>query len=63
MPAYRIEALERFTVRTTYYVTAASEAQAEQLCSNGQVPYDGVSIEEDPGEWLTTLSVELLEEG
>ncbi len=38
MPKYRIEALETFVVRTTYYVEASGPKRAEALCRAGKVP-------------------------
>lgn len=61
MPHYRIEALEKFIVRTAYEVEAASPEQAEQLCRDGKVGYDEHSIEEGDEEWLETVSIEPLE--
>ena len=58
MPKYRVEALEKFVVRTTYYVEAKSAKQAEALCRAGKVAYDDKTIEEGDEEWLETVSVE-----
>ena len=58
MPKYRVEALEKFIVRTTYYVTAKNPKQAESLCRGGKVAYDDKTIEEGDEEWLETVSVE-----
>ena len=58
MPKYRVEALEKFIVRTTYYVEAKSPKQAEALCREGKVAYDDKTIEEGDEEWLKTVSVE-----
>lgn len=58
MPRYRVEALEKFVVRTTYYVEATSRKQAETLCRTGKVAYDNSTIEEGDEEWLETVSVE-----
>ena len=33
---YRVEALEKFVVRTTYYVEAKNPKQAEALCRDGK---------------------------
>ncbi len=57
MPKYRIEALEKFIVRTKYYVTAESPEQAEELCRDGKVAYDDQSIEEGDEDWLETVSI------
>ena len=51
---YRVEALEKFVVRTTY------DVEAEALCKSGQVAYDDKTIEEGDEEWLETVSVEEL---
>ena len=57
MPQFRVEALEKFIVRTVYHVTADSPEQAERLCREGQVGYDKHSIEEGDEEWLETVSI------
>jgi hypothetical protein len=61
MPTYRVEALEKFIVRTTHRVTANTPAQAEQLCREGRVSYDEKTIEEGDEEWLETVSIESLD--
>ena len=58
MPKYRIEALEKFVVRTIYHVDADSPEEAEKLCKSGDVAYDDKSIEEGDEEWIETVSVE-----
>jgi hypothetical protein len=59
MPKYRVEALEKFVVRTVYEVEAADPQQAEARCKSGHVAYDQCSIEESGNEvWLETVSVE-----
>jgi len=58
MPKYRIEALERFIIRTIYLVEANSPDEAEKLCKAGNVAYEDKSIEEGDDEWLETISVE-----
>jgi len=58
MPQYRVEALEKFVVRTTYHVAARSPKRAEALCRAGKVAYDDKTIEEGDEEWLETVSVE-----
>lgn len=62
MPKYEVEALERFVVRTTYFVEADSQEQAEALCKSGSVSYDAKNIEEGDEEWLETVSVEIVSE-
>lgn len=57
MPSYRVEALEKFLVRTVYYVDAASEQEAVDKCKAGDVPYEKHEIEEGDDEWIDTLSV------
>lgn len=54
---YRVEALEKFVVRTTYYVDAKNRRQAEALCREGKVAYDDKVIEEGDEEWIETVSV------
>jgi len=61
MPQYRVEALEKFVVRTVYYVEAKSRKQAESLCRSGQVAYEDKTIEEGDEEWLKTVCVEKCE--
>ncbi len=58
MPRYRVEALEKFIVRTVYHVEAADEEEAEALCRTGEVAYEGKTIEEGDEEWIETISVE-----
>ena len=58
MPKFRIEALEKFIVRTVYQAEAGTPEQAEQLCRNGKVAYDNRTIEEGDEEWLETVSIE-----
>ena len=58
MPKYRIEALEKFIVRTVYIVDADTPEQAEQLCKDDDVAYDDKTIEEGDEEWLETVSVD-----
>ena len=59
MPVYRIEALERFVIRTVDQVEADTPQQSEELCRNGEVGYDEKAIEEGDEEWLETVSVEI----
>ena len=59
MPRYRVEALEKFIVRTVYEASAESQEKAEQLCRDGRVAYDEISIEEGDEEWLETLSIDV----
>ena len=55
---FRVEALEKFVVRTVYTgVEAHDAAEAERLCRDGEVGYDGKEIEEGDEEWLETVSV------
>lgn len=58
MPKYRVEALEKFIVRTVYHVDAGSPERAEALCKSGDVAYEKSSIEEGDEQWLETVSVE-----
>ena len=58
MRRYRIEALEKFIVRTVYFVEADTPEQAEQLCKSGETAYDQQTIEEGEEQWLETVSVE-----
>ena len=58
MPRYRVEALEKFVVRTVYLVEADTPEQAEQLCKSGETAYEEKSIEEGDEEWIETVSVE-----
>ena len=62
MPTFRIEALEKFIVRTVYRVEADTPQQAEELCQSGEVGYDEKAIEEGDEEWLETVSVEIADE-
>ena len=58
MPRYRVEALEKFVVRTFYHVEADDPQEAEALCKAGEVAYDDTTIEEGDEEWIETVSVE-----
>lgn len=58
MARYRVEALEKFLVRTVYFVEAASKREAVRRCKAGDVPYEDHEIEEGDDEWIETLSVE-----
>jgi hypothetical protein len=58
MPIFRVEALEKFVVRTIYVVEAATPEQAEAKCKEGNAAYDQSEIEEGDEEWLETISVE-----
>jgi len=62
MPIYRIEALEKFVVRTVYHVDADTPQQAAELCKSGEVGYDEKAVEEGDEEWLETVSVEIADE-
>lgn len=61
MPKYRVEALEKFVVRTVYHVDANDPAEAETLCKSGDAAYDTKTIEEGDEEWIETVSVEVCE--
>jgi hypothetical protein len=63
MPQFRVEALEKFVVRTVYHVEADSPEQAEAICTAGEVAYDSKTIEEGDEEWLETVSVEEMSSG
>jgi hypothetical protein len=58
MPRYRVEALEKFVVRTYYHVESADAEEAEGLCKAGEVAYDEKVIEEGDEEWIETVSIE-----
>jgi hypothetical protein len=58
MPRYRVDALEKFLVRTTYFVDANSPVEAEHSCRDGKVPYESHQIEGGNDEWIETLSVD-----
>lgn len=58
MPRYRVEALEKFVVRTIYYVDTKTPEKAVALCKSGEVAYDTSSVEEGDEEWLETVAVE-----
>lgn len=58
MPQFRVNALEKFLVKTTYLVTAADAGQAERLCKDGAAAYEQASIKEGDEVWVETLSVE-----
>ena len=58
MPKYRVEALEKFVVRTVYHVEANNPEEAEAICKSGEVAYEQKTIEEGDEEWIETVSVE-----
>ena len=58
MPKYRVEALDKFVVRTVYHVEANSPDEAEALCKSGDAAYDDKTVEEGDEEWIETVSVE-----
>ena len=58
MTRFRVEALEKFVVRTVYFIEADTPEQAEQLCKTGETAYEQKSIEEGDEEWIETVSVE-----
>jgi hypothetical protein len=62
VPPYRVEALEKFLVRTVYFVTARSQNEAEKLCRSGRVAYEDQQIEEGDEEWTETVSVSVSEQ-
>lgn len=63
MPRYRIVALEKFLVTTTYDgVEAADAAAALARVRAGEVAYDRHSVEEEDGDFVRVVSVELEEE-
>lgn len=55
MPKYRVEALEKFFVRTIYHVEADDERQAETVSKAGEVAYDEKTIKEGDEERLETV--------
>ena len=58
MPTFRVEALEKFVVKTVYNVEADTPQQAEARCKSGAYAYDQASIQEGNEVWLETVSVE-----
>lgn len=61
MPKYRVEALEKFVVRTVYHVEAETPEEAEAICKSGDAAYDDKTVEEGDEEWIETISVEVCE--
>lgn len=59
-PRFRVEALEKFAVRTIYEVEAQTAQAAEQLCCSGKVAYENAAIEEGDEQSLETVSIEPL---
>lgn len=57
MNTYRVEALEKFVVRTVYFVEADGPQEAEELCRSGNVAYETKKTEEGDEEWIETVSV------
>lgn len=62
MPRYRVEALEKFIVRTVYHVEADSETEAEQQCKSGSVGYESAEIEEGDEDWMRTVAIENMDD-
>jgi hypothetical protein len=62
MAEYRVEALEKFLVRTTYFVEAATAEEAERLCKSGEVAYEDHETQEGDDEWIETIEVSLRSE-
>jgi hypothetical protein len=60
---FRVEALEKFVVRTVYYVPADDAHHAEQICKAGAAGYDEKEIEEGDEEWLETVDISEVEPG
>lgn len=58
MKTFKVEALEKFYVKTTYFVEAKNAEEAEEACRSGEVAYDRSSIQEGDEEWIETCSVE-----
>ena len=56
MGIYRVEALEKFIVRTVYHVSSDSAGMAENDCKFGRVGYDESHIEEGNEEWVETIA-------
>ena len=55
---FRVEALERFTVRTVYENVVANDKDAAiKRCQNGEESYDSHRIEEGEESWLESVSV------
>ena len=54
---FRVEALEKFVVRTVYFVETSSPQEAEQQCQTGTAAEDELQVEEGDEEWLETVSV------
>jgi hypothetical protein len=61
MAMFRVEALEKFILRTVYRVEAPTAQEAEQMCREGEWPYDTKEGEEGGEEWLQTVGVEPLQ--
>ena len=62
MPRFRVDALEKFVVRTIYYVEAKTPVEAEALCKSGNIAYQESAIQEGDEEWIETLSIEMCDE-
>jgi hypothetical protein len=58
VPRFRVEALEKFVVRTIYQVEAKTPDEAEALCKSGNIAYEESAIQEGGEEWIETLSME-----
>lgn len=57
MLQYEVVAREEFVMLTTYRVTADTPEIAEAQCRDGLEGYVTATPEDDPGDWLSTVSV------
>jgi hypothetical protein len=58
MALWTVEAMEKFLVKTTYYVEAETAKEAVTMCQNGDAAYEKHEIVEGNEQWIKTLSVE-----
>lgn len=54
---FMVNAVEKFTRRTTYYVSANSPEEAERKCKEGEASYDSSSPVDGGDEWVKTVDV------
>jgi hypothetical protein len=54
---FRVEALEQFLMKTTYYAAAYSPEQAEAIAASGRIAYEHSESADGDDAWVETLKV------
>ena len=63
MAQFRVEAIEKFEVKTVYYVDAETAEEAEEMCKSGSEPYLHFENLGNDDEWVETLEVREMTDG